>query len=247
MTTSSFIDIAGLTNFRDVGGLPAGERHVRHGQIFRSDSPHLATQEGIATMRSLGIVTVLDLRSTPECEAQPGPLAFEHHPIHDDREVPGIDPRAARGHGGGEQLLADLYVQMLDLYGPRYGVLLTRLSEPARLPALIHCAAGKDRTGLAIALLLSVLGVNRELVLDDYALERSGELHEARLADVHRRFVELGIESDAVVGMLGTPRSAMATAMTHLDERYGSVESYLTGPAGTTLETLAHLRLVLLD
>ena len=247
MQPGAILAIDGLSNFRDVGGYPAGARTVRAGLVYRSDSPHQASEEGRAAMTALGIVSVLDLRTPAEYTSSPGPFTSDHHPIQEDLERDGIDPRSVAGRDGGEQLLADLYVLLLERSAERFGGVLTQLADADRLPAVVHCAAGKDRTGLAVALLLSVLGVDRDLVLDDYAIVRAGPAFESRLHDVRARFLAEGIEPGAADGMLGTPRWAMAHALSHLDERHGSVDAYVAGPGGVPPPTIDRLRAVLLQ
>ena len=248
MGTASFLAVDGLTNLRDLGGYRAEDgAWVRRGRVYRSDSPHLVSSDGAETLRSLGIVTVLDLRSNAERDEFPGPLPSTHHPIQEDVERDGIDPRTVSGRDGGEQLLADLYVLLLERSALRYGQVLEALSDEARLPALVHCHAGKDRTGLAVALLLSALGVDRDTVLDDYATSPSGDLHASRLVDAHAHFVGRGMEASAAHGMLSAPRWAMGAALNELDQRYGSVAAYLEGPCGLQPETLVALRAALLE
>ena len=119
-----------------------------------------------------------------------------------------------------------------------FGDLFSRLADPGRVPAVIHCLGGKDRTGLAIALLLTALGVEREVVLDDYQLtnEYCGV---AALPDVVELFVGSGAGREAAEALLTAPRWAMAKALDDLDGRYGGIESYLLGP-GTLSPAALH-------
>jgi protein-tyrosine phosphatase len=105
---------------------------------------------------------------------------------------------------------------------------------------VIHCLAGKDRTGMAVALLLTALGVDRGTVLDDYEL--SSGYHAARTPEVVEAFARLGIARAAAEGLMSTPRWAMADALRELDQAYGGVERYLLGPAGLTPPALHALR-----
>jgi protein-tyrosine phosphatase len=120
------------------------------------------------------------------------------------------------------------------------------LASPGALPAIVHCAGGKDRTGLTVALLLSALGVDRDTVLDEYAALPGTPAHAARQDEVHASFVSMGVEPGAARALLSTPRWAMAETLDWVDERHGTVEGYLRGPAGVTPETLEHLRGALL-
>ena len=108
------------------------------------------------------------------------------------------------------------------------------------MPAVFHCHAGKDRTGLVAALLLEALEVDRESILDDYELTARYRLR-AQQDQTFERLVNLGLAPEAAAGVLTTPRWAMASALEHLDREYASIEGYLTGPAAMTLPDLQRL------
>jgi protein-tyrosine phosphatase len=146
----------------------------------------------------------------------------------------------------GENVLRDLYVGLVDHAATRIGELFTGLGDDDGLPAVFHCHAGKDRTGVVAALLLEALGVERETVLDDYELTARYRLR-THQAGTHQRLLDLGMSPEAAAGVLTTPRWAMQEALHHLDDRHGGVERYLTGPAGMTPATLARLRRVLVE
>ena len=113
------------------------------------------------------------------------------------------------------------------------------------MPAVIHCVGGKDRTGLAVALLLTALGVDRELVLDDYQLtdEYRGTPH---LPHVISLFVTAGLGQEAAEEVLSSPRWAMAAALEEVDKTHSGTENYPLGAAGMTAQTLAALKDTLL-
>jgi protein-tyrosine phosphatase len=113
-------------------------------------------------------------------------------------------------------------------------------------PAVFHCAGGKDRTGLAAALLLTWLGVDRETVLDDYELTARFQTA-ARKAEIVEIFRESGMWLEAAKALLGAPRWAMAEALAVLDHEHGGIEAYLRGPSAMTPERLDLLRHELLQ
>lgn len=120
---------------------------------------------------------------------------------------------------------------MLASAAASFGELFSRLADPERLPAVIHCLGGKDRTGLSVALLLTALDVPRQVVLDDYQL--SGDYRGAACApEVVELFVGSGIARQAAEGLVGAPRWVMARALAELDETYAGIEGYLLGPGG---------------
>ena len=114
-----------------------------------------------------------------------------------------------------------------------------------RLPAVFHCTAGKDRTGVAAALLLEVLGVDREHVLDDYELStryRSGP----RIEELRPRLVAAGVDVESVRPFLSAPRPALAAGLATVDERHGSVIEFLLA-SGLDPEVPARLKAELLE
>ena len=173
-TIERLIALEGAVNFRDLGGYAAGGGlRTRWRTLFRADGLGELTEADLAVLRDLGIRTVIDLRSGSELErgrfdVDAHPVAFHHFPFID--ELPDAQefdrrpgparlavPGDACGDAGGQILAARWRCW------PR----------PTRCPAVFHCTAGKDRTGVLSAIVLSLLGVDEPTVVADYAL--SGE------------------------------------------------------------------------
>jgi protein-tyrosine phosphatase len=233
------VPLGSVLNFRDLGGYRSGEAGmVRWGQVFRSDSLHRLDREYLEAFSDLGVQVVYDLRSIQERESFPSVDLAVHLPI------PSRSPEGSvanlRSRYDGERWLHEEYLYMLAHAGAAFGALLSQLAEPERRPALFHCAGGKDRTGLAAALLLSWLGVQREVVLDDYELT-SQHAPVDSLGEVVETFCSAGMTEAAAEGVLSTPRWAMAAALDELDDGYGGIHTYLRGPAGMNEESLAAL------
>ena len=233
----------GVVNFRDLGGYPTARGgRTRWGRVFRSDALHRFTALDLAVFDELGIRTVLDLRWDDERSRAPNPVPSEQIIITGRGE--GAAPPAYRGRREareGEQLLHESYVGMLRHSGPRFGRLLSRLARSEGLPAVIHCAGGKDRTGMSAALLLTWLGVDRETVLDDYVLTSRFRTAEDE-PEFYDRLLAEGMAPEAALAAMGTSRWAMADALAVLDGEYGGVEAYLRGQAGMAAEVLDRLR-----
>lgn len=161
------LPFAGALNFRDIGGYPvAGGGMTRWRAVYRSDSLHYLTDGDLAAFDALDVKAVYDLRRAAETARFPGPRD------HVRLEIPGGDlarwPAASlQTRRDGEQWLATDYRSMLTRAAPAFGRLFARLADARTLPAVVHCLAGKDRTGMVIALLLTALGANRGTVLDD--------------------------------------------------------------------------------
>jgi protein-tyrosine phosphatase len=167
------IPLEGACNFRDLGGFPTTSgRTVRWRMLFRSDSLHELTPSDVAVLHEdLGVVTVVDLRSPEEVERTGlNPLAslveVLHHPIFRAADRPDDDEDAARRRA--EMSLAEMYLGMLDRLGANLAAGVTAVAM-APGPAVFHCAAGKDRTGVMAAVVLGLLGVADADIAADYA------------------------------------------------------------------------------
>jgi protein-tyrosine phosphatase len=234
------IPFAGALNFRDIGGYPVRRGGLtRWGAVYRADSLHNLTIADLPVFDALGVKTIYDLRRAREIEKWPGPREYVH------LEIPGgeldlVPPAQLRTRRDAEEWLAADYVGMLGRAAPAFGTLFTRLASEGVLPAVLHCLGGKDRTGLSVALLLTLLGVDRDIVLDDYEL--TSECLLSRFPEVVELFVAAGMTRDRAEGVLGTPRWTMARALSELDDTYGGVESYLLGPCGMAQPTMTALR-----
>lgn len=235
------------TNFRDLGGYPVdGGRQTRWGLVFRSGLLHKLTEADLVGFGRLGLRAVFDLRSTGERQMGPSPVASVHLPLAEDMatyELMGI-LSVADGRQAQDAVLG-LYLATLQRRATVLGDLLGRLSDPANVPALFHCTAGKDRTGLAAALLLSALGAERATVIEDYAL--TGQVP-APDADVFGpALLAAGVPADAVDVFLGAQPELMGRALAELDNQYGGPVAYLLGPGGMTQATLDALRSLLTE
>lgn len=239
------VPFAGALNFRDVGGYPVtGGGLTRWRAVYRSDSLHYLTDGDLAAFDALGVKAVYDLRRPGEIARSPGPRK------HVCMEIASGDlaawPTASlRTRRDGEEWLAADYLSMLARAAPAFGRLLARLSDDQRLPAVVHCLGGKDRTGMVIALLLTALGVDRGTVLDDYEL--TSRCLASRVPDVIEAFTRLGIGRSAAEALMSTPRWAMAQALRELDQKHAGVTNYLLGPGGMSPRTLSALHTNLVD
>lgn len=234
------LPFAGALNFRDIGGYrEAGGGMTRWRAVYRSDSLHYLTDADLAAFDALGVKAVYDLRRPAETARFPGPRD------HACLEIPSGDlatwpAGSLQTRRDGEDWLAADYVSILAGAAPVFGRLFSGLADDAKLPAVVHCLAGKDRTGLAIALLLTALGIDRGTVLDDYEL--TSRCHASRVPEVVEIFARLGIGRPAAQALMSTPRWTMARALRELDEKHGGIREYLLGPAGMSPQTLSALR-----
>ena len=241
------ITLEGARNCRDIGGYPAAEgRYVRMGALFRSDRLSALTPDDLEELGSRGIRTVVDFRAGPEIERDrsrlwPGVTAHVSLPVGDtvDGDISMVDQIfEGRLRSVSEDDMAELYLKMIGEYGERFAQLVVIAADVDHLPMLFHCTAGKDRSGIASALLLEALGVGRETVLDDYCLSNELRSHQ-RISELTPEFAKIGIDIDDVRAILSAPRGVMATVLAELDDRFGRLSN---GSAATGAEgyLLAH-------
>jgi protein-tyrosine phosphatase len=228
--------VTGTLNFRDLGGYPAGAGHrVRWGRVFRSDNFAEVPADAWRQLHAMGLREVFDLRHPAERERSPSvipddlDIATSVLAIGGEAaEAPDLVDLLSSGSRDsyGLEFMMEMYQKLVVEHGATFARLLSHLAEPERLPAVFHCTAGKDRTGVAAALLLEVLGVERGLVLDDYELStryRSGP----RIEQLRPRLVAAGVDIESVRPFLSAPRPALTAALAEVDEHHGSVIGFL--------------------
>ncbi|MEU8331035.1 tyrosine-protein phosphatase [Micromonospora sp. NPDC048839] len=230
-------------NFRDVGGhLGHGDRPVRRGRLFRSDSLHRLTEQDGDAFAAIGIRTVIDLRRPSEVQRDgrvPEYQGLTYRNIHPEHTDWSSTP-----HQEGASLaryLADRYADLAQTGTAGLAEAVGLIADSANAPAVVHCVAGKDRTGIVCALTLAVLGVDDADITADYALSSEAS---ARFSAWLATTSPTGAAVPAP--FLASPAEAMQLFLDELREGYGSVEAYLRH-AGVTDEQLAALRDHLLD
>jgi protein-tyrosine phosphatase len=229
------IDLAGLLNLRDVGGYPvAGGGAVRWRTLFRSDALHQLDSAGVATLTGLGLRTVVDLRTQLEADHAPSPLRgrVTHVPV-------------LTGDFQGVPLELDaLYRYFVDECGGQIAAAIAELCGDDALPALVHCSAGKDRTGVVIALILAVLGVPDELIAADYALSAL-YLDPDQTPAIGQLSASTGLGEELTRALLASPPELILEILDRVRAVTGSVDGYLLAH-GLTGSGLARLRAALI-
>ena len=218
------IPLEGAVNFRDLGGyLTDAGRTVKWRRIFRSDSPSTLTASDVTTItETLGIKLVVDLRSSNSIlDDGRGLLAFSGLGYHNYPflERRGIDPPTS-GEQSAERLSA-IYQWMLHNSGQLVAQAFTALAQDLNQPAVFHCSAGKDRTGILGAIILTVLGVGRENVIADFLL--TNEVIDGILARIKKM---PGFESSTREGILA-PQTAIEKFLDSTQSDFGGSEAYL--------------------
>ncbi|MFF3171623.1 tyrosine-protein phosphatase [Streptomyces sp. NPDC057900] len=261
-TPSTEPELAGVRNFRDVGGLPTSDgRRVRHGRLYRSGHLASATPEDAAFLGGLGLHTVFDFRNAADLKLD-GP----------DVELPGVrnvnipltDPadgsefwrmvrdgemdelRGILGGGKGTDRMVASYRSIILDRTAEHSRVLHALAEDS-VPALMHCAAGKDRAGLSIAVSLLAVGVGRDTIEADYLKSN----------DTHRRYrvrrsdtSEAGMSPEVMEllsPLFGAHSEYLAAAFATIDETWGGTDRYLAEGLKVTPATRERLRERLLE
>ncbi len=231
------LTLEGSVNFRDLGGLVTGDgQRVRTGRVYRSDALHGLTAADMERLAALRIALLVDLRAATEIERSgPSPLVASgtrvlHAPIMAQEGAP---------RDLAEIQMEMLYAEMLEKGRARFGEIFTALAGEDNLPAVIHCAAGKDRTGVTVALLLRLLGVSDEAIVLDYALT---DRKMARLLERLHQSATGSAEATYPVHLHRAAPETMEAFLASLDHTWGSAETCLTdaGVTGDHIDTLRH-------
>lgn len=233
----------GCSNARDLGGYETEDGRVTQwGRILRSDNPYDLTDVGRRALLDSGVKTIIDIRGDGEVDAYPSP--FAHHPQVLYRHIPFIDETQPWLEG--DPSMAEVYLHMLHRDRTGIAAILSAVARAADGPVLIHCHAGKDRTGLIVALLLRLAGVPIDTVDEDYALT------EALMTGKDRAWIESAPTPEERedrrrrMDTYAPRREVMDAVLRGLQERHGSVEAYLRW-IGVEAEDIDRLRSRLLS
>lgn len=233
------IKTQGVDNLRDFGGYAtACGRGLKTGLLYRSANHQHATDEDLEALAALGIAVIVDLRRTEERERFPSRRhpAFSARVIHNDlgdadrgweHMLRGQDPTVElfRSKSVEWYRRAAFEPRHIDLFS-RYFAALTE----AEGPVLIHCAAGKDRTGLLAALTHHLAGVHRDDMMDDYLLTNRLDLHSRRgevIAGLIAEYSGVVPSEDALRAAMGVEAADLELALATIEDRSGSLDAYL--------------------
>ncbi|MFC7217511.1 tyrosine-protein phosphatase [Streptomyces polyrhachis] len=257
MTQTTEPELSGVRNFRDVGGLPTVDgRVVRTGVLYRSGHLAHATPQDAAFLASLGLHTVFDFRNAADIQLDGPDVAL---PGVRNVNIPLNDPadgrefwklvrhgaldelRALLGEGQAAARMEATYRELVATKAADQSRVVHDLARDA-VPALMHCAAGKDRAGLTVAVTLLAVGVEREAIEADY-LESNAQHRRYRM---HRGKDAPEGMSPEVVELLSplfeARASYLAAAFGQMEQSWGSLEGYLTGGLELTAQTRERLR-----
>ena len=214
----------GLVNLRDLGGMVTERGSItREGRLLRSESPHSLTDAGLRALLDFGVAAVIDLRTVSERENLPSPLTGAagirtvHAPIFNDGDdFP--DHLTTAGQ---------VYCWWLHSHAGGIAAALAGIADAHAAPVLVHCHAGKDRTGVVVALVLRLAGVDVDTIAEDYAL--SG----VQLADILARdrvsALERGMDEVRAERLFTVRREAMEETLHCVDDEFGGAAAFVQG------------------
>jgi protein tyrosine/serine phosphatase len=235
------LDWPDCLNARDLGGLPtASGRRIRTRALIRSDRLDRLSPAGIGALRAYGVGRIIDLRSATEVQTAPGPFAADPLLVHE----PFIDEVAdLRRNRATETSLVQIYKGSLDRNGSRIAAGLAAVANAPEGGVVIHCHAGKDRTGVLVALLLAAVGVPMEEIAADYAItgENLRSRHQAELLAAADEVTRENLRR-----LHSSHPENICEALAHLNHRYGGTLRYLA-TIGVTPVHLAALSSRLLE
>jgi len=251
LVTERNLWMQGTPNFRDFGGYPTADgRRIRWGCMFRSGQLSALSDQDVELLGSLGLDLVCDFRRLEEQQTdrsrlpQPGRPRVVSLPI-----IPGSNSRffeEARAHVGDARAMFDFMREINREFAEdqveTYGRMFREILAVGDARFLVHCAAGKDRTGFAAAIIQLALGVPRERVMQDYLLTGRFYHPERELARLRRKYQLEHMPAGSILPMLEVHEAYLETAIGSIERRFSSVESYLREALGMGVAELAELR-----
>ncbi len=248
------VPLEGTQNFRDLGGYATADGGcVRWGHLFRADALSTLTDADLAHLADRGLRLVIDFRGDEEVALEPGRLreapgvTTHHAPIGENASPAEWRARFESGDLGDldEGWLGRTYVGMLDARPEAFAGAIRTLASASALPAVFHCTAGKDRTGVMAMLVLRLLGVSREDVIADYALTARYTGNKIKAAS--RWFTEMGVDLEVAGHLFAARPENLAVALDHLEAAHGGIERYALDNMGLGASVVEDLRSALVE
>jgi protein-tyrosine phosphatase len=247
--------VEGCPNLRDLGGYEATDgRRVRWGRIFRSSNLGRLSDKGLGQIKRLGIRLVCDFRTEAETRKLPDrfpdseAIGYVRLPVqHGDFEPTSVFERIKKGDYDwiSEHFMLQGYIDSVERHPQVWARLFKLLLDPRNRPLLLHCTGGKDRTGVAAALILLALGVPEKTVVEDYGL--SDEFNAPVRQEINDALRPLGVDICKVEPYFTAPESRIRALLEYIEDRYGSAVDYLVKKAGVSEALLNRLKEDLLE
>ncbi len=249
-----YLGLENTVNFRDLGGLKTKDgKTVRKGLIYRSDNLSKLESKQFGQFNALRIASVYDLRTDHEIEGKedhlPAVVHYRHTPVVEDNagEIKGLKKRVLNGEITEQQakdMTARFYADAVTVHVGAVKAILNDITASDQ-PVLYHCSAGKDRTGIVSALILSILNVDRQLIVDDYMLSNyyrrnraEKTLGKAKLG----RIIKPKLNMDAVEVLSTVDERFIRATFNAIDSTYGGIDPFIENQLG--IDRATRLKLV---
>jgi protein-tyrosine phosphatase len=241
-----------IKNFRDTGGAPTVDgKSIKQGIIFRSANPDKLSRKDLRRLYDLNIRTIIDLRAPYESKNHNKkidaidklsmPLDFEQRTR--EKLMPYLYKRDS--YDIIDEISNSLYIEILDAAVMVFRQVIEVLLSPERCPVLIHCQAGKDRTGIICALIQLALEAERESIISDYMKSNEALLPFFRKILLVRKILSLGFfPSNNILYAITVRQRNIESVLDRVNNHYGGIAGYL-GPSGPGLQEITRLRKIL--
>ncbi len=249
------VQLEGGVNFRDLGGYQAVDgRRIKWGQVFRSDNLGRLTDRDVLVLQKMGIRLVCDFRTPAEIKKLPDRYPQGDHgkslrlPIrHGESDPAHTFDRIKKGDIDWmtEEFMIKGYIKNIENFAHLWSTFFKTIAEPANRPLVFHCTGGKDRAGVAAALILLALDVPEETVVRDHGLSN---LYIAAVLDrIYDRIRTMGVDPEGISAYFTAPPNAIVAVLKHLKKAYGSAANYLISKAGVDEKLIIRLKEDLLE
>ena len=248
------LPFTGAHNFRDLGGYKTEDgRRIKWGKIYRSDNLHSLTDEDVKYLSRLNIKSVVDFRSDEERESEPDrltpdmtqvllPIKFQPKEL-DDETLKNLMKNLTFGTLDSSNLLTDFNIVIVKDFAEEYKKFFRHVIENNAEPIVFHCTAGKDRAGFASAMILTVLGVPRDKVIEDYLLTNTyvkdhvdSEMLEIELKTFFRA------DTDNLRKINLVAERYIQAAFDTIDSEWGGMDNYISTALSLTEEDILKLQ-----
>jgi len=234
--------LATQPNFRDLGGIPAADgRTVKPGLLYRSGDLNSLSSDDARKLETMELAMIIDLRAGREIARRPDMVIstvrkITHIDIHDAARDMAEKFLENNDAAGLETVLIGDYIRMVDVHQADFRNFLHILATTENLPLVYHCAAGKDRTGLATVFLLTALGVNPDAIWDDYMA--TNEFAASTTEKIIRKVTAAGLNGGILRPLLEVRKEYLQAALDRIDLRYKGLDNFVLNILGAEASVL---------